>query len=70
MADEDLPCLTKCAVCDKKDCKLLRCARCHFIAYCSRECQISDWKEHKPQCGAFADLLSMGNCDKAKEREI
>jgi hypothetical protein len=28
------------------------CARCHVVRYCSRECQRTDWKAHKPVCTA------------------
>ncbi|KAJ6502868.1 hypothetical protein C8R47DRAFT_969635 [Mycena vitilis] len=45
-----------------------RCSGCHRIAYCSPECQKTDWKSHKPMCkalsaiekdpAAFAALLS------------
>ncbi|KAF0756618.1 hypothetical protein DYB25_002390 [Aphanomyces astaci] len=28
------------------------CSRCHVRRYCSRECQASDWKAHKPVCAA------------------
>jgi hypothetical protein len=28
------------------------CARCLAVRYCSRECQRTDWKEHKPVCTA------------------
>ncbi|XP_063217455.1 zinc finger MYND domain-containing protein 10 [Bacillus rossius redtenbacheri] len=30
-----------------------RCSRCHVALYCSRECQVKNWKYHKPTC----DLL-------------
>ena len=30
------------------------CARCGGSAYCSRECQTSDWKQHKKVCGKKA----------------
>jgi hypothetical protein len=26
------------------------CARCQAVRYCSRECQRTDWKAHKPVC--------------------
>lgn len=43
----------------KKDRSCLRCgkgasktcARCKAVAYCSRECQKKDWKQHKVTCG-------------------
>ena len=28
------------------------CARCQAVRYCSRECQRTDWKAHKPACTA------------------
>jgi hypothetical protein len=28
------------------------CSRCHAVRYCSRECQRTDWKAHKPLCTA------------------
>ncbi len=28
------------------------CARCEAVRYCSRECQRTDWKAHKPVCTA------------------
>eukprot|EP00435_Cladocopium_sp_Y103_P048332 s1529_g14.t1 len=29
---------------------LSACGSCKLVAYCSKECQRSDWKSHKPQC--------------------
>jgi hypothetical protein len=31
--------------------KLMQCSKCKAVAYCSRECQVLDWKRHKPACG-------------------
>ncbi|KAJ7640885.1 hypothetical protein DFH06DRAFT_1215506 [Mycena polygramma] len=42
-----------CAVCYKKETKTLkfpRCSACKKPAYCSKECQRSDWKSHKKTC--------------------
>ena len=40
-----------CFSCKKKDTKLQLCSNCKFITYCSKECQIEDWKErHKHEC--------------------
>lgn len=30
----------------------LRCGRCLTERYCSKECQVSSWKDHKPLCSA------------------
>ena len=51
-----IPCSTElrldmCYFCKKKDTKLQLCSKCRFITYCSKECQIEDWKErHKHEC--------------------
>jgi hypothetical protein len=29
---------------------LRKCAKCLEVRYCSRECQKSDWKSHRPFC--------------------
>ena len=29
---------------------LMACARCVLVHYCNRDCQISNWKTHKPMC--------------------
>jgi tetratricopeptide (TPR) repeat protein len=31
-------------------CILSKCSRCKIVSYCSKECQIQDWKRHKPNC--------------------
>ena len=30
------------------------CGRCEAVRYCSRECQVADWRAHKPVCAAAA----------------
>lgn len=37
-----------CAVCGREATK--RCSKCRVEWYCSRDCQVSDWKRHKPIC--------------------
>ncbi|CAJ1949117.1 unnamed protein product [Cylindrotheca closterium] len=32
--------------------KLKDCSRCHQACYCSKECQVANWKEHKVECKA------------------
>ncbi|GFH52501.1 hypothetical protein CTEN210_08977 [Chaetoceros tenuissimus] len=43
-----------CLTCGKQEqddgSKLMKCARCKSVSYCSRECQVKDWKEHKSYC--------------------
>lgn len=41
--------IVSCATCGKTD-SLQRCNNCKVTAYCSRECQKSHWKQHKPAC--------------------
>lgn len=47
----------RCATChtpnraiSKKEYLLQRCQKCQKAMYCSRDCQIKDWKNHKVQC--------------------
>jgi len=44
-----------------KECKVCglvgarkKCGKCMIVVYCSRECQVTDWGEHKIICGAEA----------------
>ena len=30
--------------------KLRACTKCWSVAYCCRECQVSDWADHKTWC--------------------
>lgn len=41
---------TMCKVCLKTGKDVKRCGRCQRVYYCSRECQKSDWSEHKVDC--------------------
>ncbi|KAI0697975.1 hypothetical protein BC835DRAFT_1269591, partial [Cytidiella melzeri] len=43
-----------CEMCHKSEegCALLRCSRCK-TKYCSKECQLRDWKTHKSKCTAL-----------------
>jgi MYND finger len=35
--------------------KLLTCARCSRVVYCSKDCQKKDWKVHKRNCGKLGN---------------
>ena len=41
---------TSCGLCGKEaseNCKLQECARCKKIKYCSKQCQVKDWRRRK-----------------------
>ena len=40
-----------CKVCGKVGARK-KCGKCLAVVYCSRECQIKDWREHKTSCGS------------------
>jgi len=46
------PSTRKCGACEvqKTSQQMMKCSGCHVVAYCSRECQLADWKAHKPVC--------------------
>lgn len=44
----------KCAGCG--DPATMRCSRCKTEWYCSRECQLSRWKEHKKLCVVLSEI--------------
>lgn len=45
----------KCDKCGSKE-NLKNCSKCHTVAYCGRECQVSDWPKHKQICKFFAKM--------------
>jgi hypothetical protein len=45
-----------CSYCYSPLDKILCCSRCSKHPYCSRECQATDWKQHKIWCGSTAEL--------------
>ena len=49
--------------------KLLKCSRCRDTLYCSRECQVTDWKRgHKMKC-ALIESASNAFLEAEKEEE-
>jgi hypothetical protein len=54
---------------DLDNAKLSKCAKCHVAAYCSRECQINDWKQgrHKLACPSYTRLDSLDSADTREE---
>lgn len=61
---EEVKDITKVSICYNPKCpvprgeversKTMCCSRCRMALYCSRECQVADWREHKSQCGMVA----------------
>lgn len=47
---DDLCCLN-CNTPEPIDAKFKACGKCNEVIYCSRECQVTHWKEHKKECG-------------------
>ena len=41
-----------CQQCGTSQCSTMMCARCHLVAYCSKECQKKNWKHHKKMCAS------------------
>ncbi|GFH55174.1 predicted protein [Chaetoceros tenuissimus] len=46
-----------CTKCRTKDYskEMSVCAKCKFVPYCSKECQVEDWKDHEEDCNKFQD---------------
>lgn len=49
--------------------KFAKCSKCHVAAYCSRDCQVRDWKNggHKMSCPSYARLATIHE-DATKEQ--
>lgn len=40
----------QCTICEVNQDKMLKCSGCNKEYYCSRECQVKDWPNHKMRC--------------------
>lgn len=45
-----------------------RCSRCKNVWYCSRECQLKQWKEHKAMCDVFSTTRTEAEKEKDAEK--
>ncbi|KZV60403.1 hypothetical protein PENSPDRAFT_644311 [Peniophora sp. CONT] len=53
---------SSCAKCDKSSTTLSSCSACK-TRYCSRDCQVSAWKAHKPQCAVLKQVREWNERD-------
>ena len=53
-----LPKLGRCTGCNriKERVALSVCSRCMITQYCSRECQVTDWPQHKKACDEIVKI--------------
>ncbi len=38
-----------------------KCNKCDFIHYCSRDCQVADWRRHRPKCSEIEQLSKLAD---------
>jgi hypothetical protein len=56
---DDIDVVKRCCNCEKTETQmdgalLMKCQRCKVVYYCSKECQVADWKSHKEKCKALS----------------
>jgi MYND finger/HECT-like Ubiquitin-conjugating enzyme (E2)-binding len=59
-----------CHVCRKEDCKLLRCSGCRNVQYCSKACQVKDWKDGHRRVCTKAPGSSQGDLEVKAQRAM
>jgi hypothetical protein len=64
-----------CCHCKKREtqmdnAKLMKCQRCKITYYCSKECQVADWKGHKKICKAIASGIDSRSASKTARTTI
>ena len=52
-------CCAKCLKSEsEKGSTLMKCSRCRTVKYCSRDCQVADWKVHKRACSRIVQEMN------------
>ena len=73
---EEVKSTTKMGICFNSQCthhnfverdKLRCCSRCRIVNYCSRECQVADWSDHKELCDEVA--AARANFDASQKQQ-
>jgi hypothetical protein len=64
-----------CRNCDKTETQmdgalLMRCQRCKVVYYCSRDCQVADWKRHQEMCTALGSGSVSRSALKASQNTV
>lgn len=61
-----------CDGCKKENQSIKVCSKCKNAKYCSKECQINDWKTHKPECQNWQEevLFITSHLSKFKDLHI
>ncbi|TFK38289.1 hypothetical protein BDQ12DRAFT_127510 [Crucibulum laeve] len=54
---QNSPKCTKCSKPESDEVRLMSCARCRQLHYCSKQCQVADWKRHKADCASNQGTL-------------
>ena len=57
----------KCEECGKP--ALQRCSKCKHSWYCSRDCQLRQWKKHKKLCAIMGEQRKVHDEEKQKRKE-
>eukprot|EP01041_Mallomonas_annulata_P008035 gene8035-16466_t len=47
----------RCCCCMCRPASLLRCSKCKTATYCSVNCQMNDWEQHKAECSKLKGIL-------------
>ena len=50
-------------LCGNEECRKksnYTCSRCKLVKYCSKECQVFHWDNHKKECGKMNKLVKLG----------
>jgi hypothetical protein len=50
--------------------KLMKCQRCKVAYYCSKECQVANWKSHKKTCKALSSRIGSRSTAKTTDLTI
>lgn len=63
MLESILPDDPKCGVATCGEPATFRCSKCKCTWYCRRQCQVEDWKKHKPMCKMMCQAAKPANDD-------